>query len=87
MVRDTSIISYGDIKSTLGLRQRVILDIIRHMGTPTNLEISRYIGLPINTVTPRVFELKEKGLVYEVGKRTCLISGRMAYAWRVKCLN
>lgn len=84
MIRDTSIISYRDIKSQLGARQKVVLDVIRHLGTPTNAEISRYLGLAINTITPRTNELVKKCLVCDVGKRECTITGRMAYAWSVK---
>jgi len=82
MIRNTSTLAYNDIKSTLGARQRVVLDIIHYLEAPTNLEISRYLGLPINTITPRTNELVKKGLVCNAGQKICSISGRMAYAWR-----
>ncbi len=84
MVRDTSIISYRDIKSQLGARQKVVLDVIRYLGAPTNAEISDYLGLSINTITPRTNELVKKGLVCDTGKKKCPITRRIAYAWRVK---
>ena len=84
MVRDTSVISYRDIKSQLGGRQKVVLDVIRYLGRATNVEISSYLGLPINTITPRTNELVKKCLVCDVGKKECAITGRMAYVWRVK---
>jgi hypothetical protein len=37
---------------------------------------------PINRVTPRVFELREIGLVEEVGKRKCHDTGGTAIAWK-----
>jgi len=84
MIQDTSINAYNSIKSTLGLRQRVILDTINYLKDPTNDDISRYLGLPINTITPRTNELRKKGLVCDGGKRICTRTGRMAYVWRVK---
>jgi len=83
MVRDTSVQAYRDIKS-LGARQKVVLDVIRYLGAPTNSEICRYLGLPINTITPRTYELVKKGMVCDAGKKECPVTGRIAYAWRVK---
>jgi hypothetical protein len=37
---------------------------------------------PINTITPRVFELRQIGLVEEVGKRKCRVTDRTAIAWK-----
>ena len=43
--------------------------------------------LPINTITPRIFELRQKGLVVEHEKRKCTITGHPAIAWRVKNMD
>jgi hypothetical protein len=36
------------------------------------------------SVTERIFELREKGLVVEAGKKSCKIIGPTVLAWRVK---
>lgn len=82
-VADTSILAYNDIKSTLHPRQKEILDVIKNLGSCTNSEITRYSGIAINRVTPRVFELREKGLVILDCKKECPVTGRLAMAWRV----
>lgn len=81
-VRDTSIISYFDNLPKVGDKQAEVLQAITKLGTPTNLEISSFLGWPINQITPRVNELVKKGLVEERWKRPCHISGRLAIAWQ-----
>lgn len=80
-VLDTSLLAYTDIKEELGARQKAILDVITYLGSCTNSEISKFSGLPINVVTPRVFELREKGCVILNCKRECKQTGRLAMAW------
>jgi len=81
-VADTSLLVYMDIKPTLGTRQKAILDIIKYLGSCTNSEITRFSGIAINRVTPRVFELRESGHVILDCKRECKVTGRLAMAWR-----
>ena len=81
---DTSLDAFAQVKTTLGKRQRAVLDIIRHLKSPTNAEISQFIGLPINTITPRTNELRGKGLVGDAGKRICKVTGHEAHTWSVK---
>lgn len=78
---DTSLLAYTNIKADLGARQKAILDVITYLGTCTNSEISKFLGLPINVVTPRVYELREKGCVVLDTKRECKITGRLVMAW------
>jgi len=89
-VQQTSLEAYySDVLPSLSQRQKLILGVLLQGGDWTNTEISSYLGIPINTVTPRVNELvhpkdpKEKPLIEEVGKRKCKITGRTAIAWRV----
>lgn len=49
----------------------------------TNREISKVLDWEINTVTPRVNELRKMGFIEEMGKRDCRISGMNAYVWGV----
>ena len=83
-VRQTSIEGYSRIKKELGKRQQEVYDGFLGNGTCTNLEVSRLLGIPINQITPRTNELVKLGLITEVEKRTCGVSGRKAISWRVK---
>lgn len=83
MMLDTSLDAFQSIKPELGSRQKVVFDVICHLGTPTNTEISNYLGIPINSITPRVNELRKKGLVRDAGKRECRITGSLVHCWRV----
>lgn len=80
-MRDTSLLAYLDLE--LGPRQKQVLAIIRALGCPTNLEMSKFLQIPINQITPRTNELVKLGFVKECEKRTCSISGRLAISWRL----
>lgn len=83
MIQDTSRSAYREIKKKgLGERQRVVLDVIRYLKNPTNSEISKFMGIPINTITPRTNELVKLGKVIQGLKRTCNVSGKTVLTWR-----
>lgn len=82
-VRDTSIAAYRtDVRPTLSERQKTVYELLEHEINLTNSEIAARLDWPINCVTPRVYELRDMGLVIEDGKRHCRVTGRTAYAWR-----
>ena len=81
-MRDTSLLAWSDVKQQLGERQKKVYDAIKTLGCPTNLEISKYLKIPINSITPRTNELVEQGLVVLCEKRTCTFSGRTCCSWR-----
>ena len=84
-IQITSLEAYAhEIFPTLGKRQALIVQYLRSAGEHTNCEISDALNLPINTVTPRIKELRAQGLVLSARKRKCNITGRMAWAWRAK---
>lgn len=79
-MQTTSLIAYRDeVKPHLGERQKAVYDVLTH--DMTNSEIAQRLQSPINTITPRIFELREKKLVREWGKRKCKVTGRLAIAW------
>ena len=82
-IQQTSLQAYYDIKSSLGARQREILSFLEreYPETYTNNEIAVGVNLPINCVTPRVYELRKKGFVRAYGKRHCAVTGRLAIEW------
>ena len=73
---------YQEVLPTLGERHRAVLKhLIEYDKDFSNSELSGELGWPINTVTPRIHELREKGLVKEVGKRLCEVTGREVKVW------
>lgn len=87
-MQPTSLEAYEEVKKTLGTRQLRVLEKLDYNPTAmTNTELAYAMDLPINTITPRIFELRQKGLVKEHEKRKCTITGRTAIAWRVKNMD
>jgi DNA-binding Lrp family transcriptional regulator len=72
---------YGRVLSTLGDRQILVYKKLQEGGEWTNTEIAVALNRPINTITPRVKELRDKGLVGEACIRRCRITGMHAKAW------
>ena len=82
-IRDTSLDAYDSIKPEIKTRQREVYDAIKYLKSPTNTEISKFLGIPINSITPRTNELYKKKLVVDGKKRECYETGRIAYTWRI----
>lgn len=81
MIQDTSKQAYAAYAPKIGHKQRVVLDVIESGNGMTNSEIASALHMPINTITPRVHELRKIGKVKEAGKRPCHITGKTAYCW------
>ena len=84
MIQSTSLWAYREVTPTLGPRQAAVLYVLETKGPCNNLEIARYLELPINSITPRCKELRLKGLVCEREQRPCSITGRQSIIWEVK---
>lgn len=82
-VRDTSLDAYQSIRHQLGEKQQQVLSVFSPVNTFTNMELAQYLGWSINRVTPRVYELREKGLLKEDEKRICSVTGRRVWSWRL----
>ena len=83
-VQDTSLDVYHDeIKSTLTERHSAVLKKMKDFVDVTNNELAQSLGWQINRVTPRIFELREMGLVLESQRRQDLFTGRRSIAWKV----
>jgi len=87
MIQPTSRIAFDEVKKTLGNRQLVVLEHLGWGDPKTNTELATMLNWPINTVVPRIFELREKGLVKEHCRRKCNITRRMAIAWRCRRID
>ncbi len=82
MTQQTSTQAYKDIVPELGARQKKVLDLFTSREVLlTNNEIADKLGWRINTVTPRVWEVRQKGKLIERGKRPCRITGRTGITW------
>ena len=82
-MQDTSIEAFMKLKN-VAESQRQVLDVLKFLTNATNAELAAKLGWPINRVTPRVKELREKGLVLDAGKRICQITRGTAHAWKSK---
>jgi DNA-binding MarR family transcriptional regulator len=84
-MRQTSLIAYRKIKPDLGQKQDHILEVFRRTGlTFTNRELAQVLGWDINRVTPRVFELRDKGYLQEAGDKQCDVTGHRAMVWKLR---
>lgn len=81
-IRDTSLDAYKSIKKELGKRQQQVLEVIHYYGEANNLMISKKLGIPINSITPRVNELRKMGMVIEAYKDKCPYTKRVSIYWR-----
>src|SRR3990167_8416897 len=84
-ISHTSLQAYfGEVVKTLGERQQMVLEAFTHKENFTNTELASYLQRPINTITPRVFELRAKGLLNLHCVRPCKVTGRVAKCWKIK---
>ena len=81
--QQTSLWAYQEIQATLAPRQQQVYEALKRSEGMTNGELSSFLNVPINSITPRIFELREKGLVREKEKRICKSSGFRAITWEV----
>jgi len=76
MVNNTSLLAYlqlDDIKT----RREQVFHIIKRCEPITNLQISKILQLPINSITGRTRELVQKGLVESKGTTTIQYSKKV----------
>ncbi len=81
-MQQTSLLAYQQLNN-LTARQRLVYNAISTLGTACNLNVSDYLHLPINSITPRVKELREKGLVEESHRDIHPATQRVSIYWRV----
>lgn len=82
MIQSTSQESYDKIVETLGRRQHQIFSILKQIEPACNKSISIRGGFPINEVTPRINELRYKGVVEQAYKAD--YDGRKVIFWKIK---
>ena len=62
-IQATSLISYYSIITELGKRQKEVILAVKRIQPCNNLMVAKYLGLPINSVTPRMNEIRKKGII------------------------
>ena len=83
-MQETSIESYELIQPKIGKRQLLVYSAIITLGSPTDMEISKFLKRDDpNYVRPRRNELVKKGLVVENGKRIDKFTNRKAIIWKI----
>jgi len=81
-MQDTSLYAWVELQPALGDRQAIVYKAIQDLGTPTNKDIAGYLGIAINSITPRVLELRKMGLVERAGT-VQQANGRPAIQWMI----
>jgi hypothetical protein len=79
-VQPTSKAAFSTLNN-IGQRQTDVLTVIRTLGTACNQRIADYLGIPVNQVTGRVFELRRLKLVVEDHKGIWPATGRNVIWW------
>lgn len=83
MIQQTSIEAYKSILPELGEKQREVFEVIvKHPGM-SNHDIARFLGWEINTVTPRVNELRNMGVIEYHSTKVDRITNRNVMTWEV----
>jgi predicted transcriptional regulator len=75
-MKETSLLAYAEVLENLNERQIQVLKAIDKIEPCNNLMISKYLNLPINSITPRTNELFKKRLIKENKKDKCPITKR-----------
>lgn len=79
----TSLDAYTKIRPELGERQLRVYNALLERGPMCNREISQVLRMPINSITPRVMELRIKELVRFMGFKHDPITNRNVIVWGV----
>ena len=85
MIQETSLEAYSDIAPELGTMQNMVYNVLKVYPDSSNHDLSRILSKPINSVTPRVKELRDKGLVVCSGHKTDEITSKRVMTWKVIC--
>lgn len=78
----TSLISYSEVLENLGERQALVFKIIRKLKSCNNQMIAKELHLPINSITPRVHELRSFGIVRQHKKDICPYTNKLTIWWK-----
>lgn len=80
-IQTTSLQAYSSIKNELVGKRKKVLEQLYYMTSASNTELAEALDWPINCVTPRVKELRERYLVRELCKRKCSVTNQTVIEW------
>jgi hypothetical protein len=81
MIQETTLEAYKIIKPELGELQKVVYQTIVMNPGMSNHDIARFLHWEINRVTPRVKELRDKGIVICGGTKQDRITNKKVMMW------
>lgn len=84
MMRQTSILSYADVKESgqAATDKKLYLCLLGSLGRPsTDREVALFGGVDVMRMERRRNELMKEGIVVSVGVRKCTVSNRSAHVW------
>ena len=83
MIQKTSLEAFQVLKPDLDNRQRIVYRLIHENKGLCNHDISHILGWEINSVTPRVKELRDMGLVVCSHEKQDPSTNRTVMCWKV----
>ena len=81
-VQRTSVEAYYSIMQDIGEMQRIVLVEIEMYGPQSNSQIADRLRKKINSITGRVWELRNMGLVEQAGEILDEMTQRMVMTWK-----
>ena len=84
MIHTNSLMAYVDLLESIGQRQMQVYKCIEENENISNREIGEKLYLPINCVTGRVKELRDRKLVLQSGNKIDQITKKQVSTWKVK---
>ena len=85
MIQKTSLEAFEVIQLELGIRQQQVYDMLSQNPNVCNRELAMLLDWPINRVTPRIKELRDKGLVVCSIKKIDEGTRMKVMCWKVVC--
>lgn len=83
MYQQTSKIAYDSVKNKVTKAQSIIYMALRKIGPANNRMLAEATNLPINCVTPRVHELRGKGMVRKTETKIDRVTKRPTIFWDI----
>lgn len=83
MIQNTSLEAYRVLEPDLGFLQKTVYEAIQSNPGFSNHNLAFHLGWEINRVTPRVKELRDKGLVVCIGMKKDEVTNRNVMVWKV----
>lgn len=80
-MQQTSLLAYREAKTRLSQTQAKVFNALEDLAPATNLMVAQHLGWGINSVTPRMLELRGKHKVVEA-HRGKDVTGRQAIYWK-----